>query len=272
MKKIIILLVFLVSGFASADAQSMLKVSLADRSVINISVDGRYFNKRGTTVTVGDLPPGRHSLKIFVASQDRRGRAREDVLYEGNVKTHNGSVTLFVYDANTDNIDIQEQDMDAYMANNPQPNNNAPMNNGNNGNNRFGYNDNNNYPNNQGNNNNYQNNNNGNYNNNNAPVASPAPVGTLTDDKTAKLKDRIAAKAADTQKLTELESALNDETYTTDQVGTMMDWLIFDETKVSFAKWAYTHVVDKDNFKSVENKFSYKNSQDDIDKFLQGQK
>jgi len=252
MKKLAILLLIVISGFTKSVAQSMLKVSLADRSVINVSVDGRYFNKSGQSVTVGDLPPGRHRLQIYGISQDRRGRAREEVIYEGKVRTSTGSITIVVYDANTDNIDVQDQDMGNYTI----PQQNGSVNNGN-------------YPNNNAYNNQDNRYDNNNY-NNNGPAASPA--GSLTDDKISKLKDAVAAKATDLQKSDALKDALKNETFTTDQVSVMMGWLIFDETKVAFAEWAYSNTVDKNNFYNLENQFSYKNSQDDLDKFLQQHK
>ena len=65
-----------------------------------------------------------------------------------------------------------------------------------------------------------------------------------------------------------LKDGLNGEKITTDQVSVMMDWFNFEATKVDFAKWAYPNTVDKENFISLENKFSYKNYQDDLDKFI----
>ena len=278
MKKLFVILLLLAIGVAPAMAQSMLKVSLSDRTPINVSLDGRYFNKTGQSVTVGDLPPGRHYLKIYETSEDRRGRAVQDVIYQGNVNTSYGAVTLFVLDANSGQTDIQHQDMSTYSANtqpmNSQGNGGAADNNGGNYNNNGNNNSNNGNYNNQQQNNNYdQNNNNGNNNNNNAPVASPISadeIATLTDSKIAKLKTKVAGKAADTQKLIVLKDALGSEKFTTDQLTDMMSWLIFDSSKVEFAEWAYPNTTDKENFSNLDSKFSYKTSQDDLDKFLQG--
>ena len=280
MKKLLVILVLSASGITPSMAQSMLKVSLSDRTPINVSLDGRYFNKTGQSVTVGDLPPGRHALKIYETYQDRHGRAVQDVVYQGNVTTANGMVTLFTYEVTNGGFSIDDQDMSTYSANtqpmNNQGNGGGADNNGGNYNNNGNNNNNNGNYNNQPQTNNYdQNNNNGNYNNSNngAPVASPVSadeIATLTDGKIAKLKTKVAGKAADTQKLIVLKDALGSEKFTTDQLTDMMSWLIFESSKVEFAEWAYPNTTDKENFSNLDSKFSYKTSQDELDKFLQG--
>ena len=178
MKKLLIFFVALATGITTSFAQSMLKVSMTDRSVINVSVDGRYFNKSGQSVTVGDLPSGKHYIQIFATSEDRRGRARQEIVYDGKVKTSQGLITVFVYDPNSGQADIQQQDMSTYV---PPVDNNPPVNG------------------------NYSNN--GNYNN-----TSPAPLvaqSTLTNDKINAVKDKVAAKNGDTQKMNVLKDELS---------------------------------------------------------------
>lgn len=264
MKKVFIFLL-LTAISVKAGAQSMLKVSLTDRTIINISVDGRYFEKQGTSVTVGDMPEGRHYLKIYVAMPNRRGRMKETVVYEGQIQTYTGSVSLFTFNMSSGQYNIEEQSINANTNNLPPENNQNtgyPANNGNNS-----------TPDNST----YQGNNQDNTGNNSSGTAvaspvSPESVPTLSDNKVSKLKTKIAAKPTDTQKIAALKDGLKDEQFTTDQVSDMMGWLIFESSKVTFAEWAYSHTVDKENFSSLENKFSYKNSQDDLEKFIRDQK
>ena len=110
MKKLLAVLIFIGTGITGAMAQSYIKVNMTDGSPLNVSVDGRYFNKRGTSVTVGDLPPGKHFLQIYTMRSDRRGRGREDVIYEGKIKTFNGGVTLVSYDPNSGEVMTYQQD------------------------------------------------------------------------------------------------------------------------------------------------------------------
>jgi Domain of unknown function (DUF4476) len=249
MRQLLVLL-FAGASFIGADAQSMLKVRLSDGSPINVAVDYRYFNKKGTSITVGDLPPGRHFVQIYFASENRRGRRYEEVIYEGKVKTHVGGIILLTYDPETRQVQMDEQDMDAYMNGQPQQGqeaqqpaqNDMPANDGGNGN--YGSNE------------------------NTAPGASPAPTGTLEDARIDNLKTRVAAKSTDTEKMKELKDALGNDTYTTYQVGSMMDWFSFESTKVDFAKWAYAKTVDKDYFTDLESKLTYKNYREELDAFI----
>lgn len=260
MKKLWIVLLLAV-GITSAEAQSMLRVHLTDNTPVNVAVDGRYFNKRGTGVTVGDLPPGRHLLQIYQATQDRRGRTFQDVIYEGKVKTYNGMISLFTYDPASNGIDIQQQDINTYSNNLPpeaqgQNQNQRQYNNN-------GYN---------GNQDNYAGNND---NNDAAPDISPVSadkIGTLTDTKIDALKNKVAAKNTDTEKMKLLKDGLKDEKMTTNQVGVMIDWFGFESSKVDFAKWAYDNTVDNEYFSDLDAKFTYKNYQEDLDKFIQSKK
>ena len=260
MKSLILSFLLPVTIITGAQGQSMLKVHLADNSQINVSVDGRYFNVKGTSVTVGDLPPGRHAFTIYAVQQDRRGRGREESVYSGRVTTHAGYVTLFTYDPYSQQTDVQEQEANTYAQVPHQPDN--------------GYG--------SGNNNNTQapqvNNNNNDYGNDNkyiqpsdAPLASPvAPesMATLTGDKTDKLKKKAADKKTDTEKMNVLKEGLAGEKITTDQVGAMMDWFNFESSKVDFAKWAFQNTVDKENYTNLETKLTYKNYEDDLDTFI----
>ena len=258
MKKFFAIVSLFVAGYNVAEAQSMLKVNLTDNSQINIALDNRYFNKRGASVTVGDLPPGRHTLEIYATYQDNQGRTQEQIVYTGRIKTTAGVITLFQYDPANDQKSIQQQDMDTYTSNN------FPQNNGgNSGNNDQNMNNEQAPPQDNGNNGNGYDNNSG-----GGSVASPAPVSSLTEEKADKLKTAVEKKVTDTEKLKTLKDGLKGETLTTDQVSGMMDWFSFEDSKVDFAKWAYNVVVDKDDYRSLENKFSYKASQDALETFI----
>jgi len=256
MKKFFAIVSLLSAVYNVAEAQSMLKVSLSDNSQINIALDDRYFNKRGASVTVGDLPPGRHYLEIYTTYQDSRGRAQEQVVYQGRIKTTAGVITLFQYDPANNQKYVQQEDMEAYTSNN-FPQNSGSTDNGQNMNNDQVA-----PPNNSNNDNGYDNSNDG------GSVASPAPTSSLTEEKADKLKTTVEKKVTDTEKLKALKDGLKGETLTTDQVSGMMDWFNFESSKVDFAKWAYNVVVDKDNYRSLENKFSYKASQDDLESVI----
>ena len=266
MKRSVIILLLLVLSTTASFAQNMLKVSTSDKAVINVSVDGRYFNKSGTSVTVGDLPPGRHFLQIYTGIQDASGGLRQTMIYDGKVKIHPGMILLFVLDAQSDQPMIQEQDINSYVNNNPLPpytpnsaavnNTNVAPDNGSMGNNNG-------------------NNNNGNNNDDNSQVASPISaesVSTLTGDRMTEVKAQADAKKTDTDKMKVIKDELKNERISVDQIATMMAWLSFESTKLDFVEWAYNITADKENFGSLDNKFTFKNYQDDFRKFVTDKK
>ena len=261
MKKIIILIALVMLGIAGANAQSMLKVRLADGSRINISLNGRYFNKQGQTITVGDLPPGRQHLKIFRIAQNRWGRGYEELVYQGPVRTNYGMVTVFEYDPYTRMTDVQELEMN---RNTPPPShmNGEPGNTANMENNGRGITDN--IPQNEAN-----------------AVQAPLPPGTpaaspiaegktgsLTETKLQKLKSKTEAKATDTEKMKVLKDGLKNEQITTYDVSLMMDWFLFESSKVDFAAWAYNITVDHELYQDLDAKLKNNSSKGDLDNFI----
>jgi Domain of unknown function (DUF4476) len=260
MKKILVIAFLLCVAFEEVQAQSLVKVHLTDNSPLNVAIDGRYFNKTGTSVTVGDLPPGRHRITIYSVMPDRRGRGRESVVYEGKINTEYGMVTLFTYDPNSDQVTMDEQDVNtfnsslpangnvpAYDMSKPQQDPQQP-----NAYRRRGrlYGD------------------DGGNDGNAAPVASPARIGSFNDAKMGDLKQKVDAENTDTKKTNVLKQGLEKETMTTYQVSQMMDWLEFEDSKVAFAEWAYDKVTDKDFYTDLENKLTYQNYRDELDQFI----
>jgi hypothetical protein len=252
MKNLLLLVALLTSGISAALAQSVLKVRLADNSPINIALNGRYFEKTGQTITVGDLPPGRQRLKIYSISRTRWGSAHEDMIYQGTVHTSPGMVTMFVYDPFTRETNVQDQDM-----NQPVQENFTPPTNSGNGQpeNNYG---------------------NGEINvqaplPEGTPVASPiaeGKTGTLTDAKIEKLKTQADAKNSDTDKMKVLKSGLKDEQITTFDVSRLMDLFLFESSKVDFAAWAYNITVDHELYHDLDAKLKNAGAKEDLDKFI----
>jgi hypothetical protein len=251
MNKAIIGLILMTGWVSAANAQSLLKVHLTSGEPLTVAVDGRYFNKRGTSVTVGDLPAGRHFVQIYGMRRTWGGRMREDIIYEGRVRTSEGMITLLQYDPVNRITNTQMDLATSYNAGQPAMQEQQGL---------ISNNDNN-QPTQQQEQEIADNNDNG-------PVASPVPVGTLTQEKIDQLKKEVDSKKTDTDKMNALKNALNKETYNSVQVATMMEWFSFEGSKVEFAEWAWNDMVDRENFQSLEVGLKYKNYQDDMEKFL----
>jgi hypothetical protein len=86
----------------------------------------------------------------------------------------------------------------------------------------------------------------------------------------AKVEQKVKDKITDTDKLKQLQSSLKKKSFDTNQLTQMMGWLNFEQSKLEFAKWAYTHTTDKNNFAEVENKFSDNNNRNELDSYING--
>ncbi len=293
MKQVFSILFILSAGSLTSQAQSMLKVSLSDKTPIKVAVDGRYFNNRGQTVTVADLPSGKHNLKIFALTTTRRGTQIDEVIFEGKIKTYRGQLTKFVYDRNSGMAEESEQDID---LNNISPQTND-RDNAESFNNR--------------NLNNYDTRNDGTANQqsttsiaDNQDAPPPLPAGTplasaetpnseldalekgavdetkpvaktnvpLKDAKMEKARKKVAAKGTDTDKLETAKTIFKNEKLTTAKVITILGWFDFENSKVDFAKWAYANTTDKANFKKVKATLTMKSYKEEMDKFLKNNK
>jgi Domain of unknown function (DUF4476) len=249
MRKLFLAILFVLFFVADTYAQSMLKVRVSDGRRINVWLDGRYFNKQGTSVTVGDLPAGRHILRIYSLTMTRSGRSRDEVIYQGMIKTFRGKITMVNYDPVSEDIDIRAEETDGRA---PVQDQVAGVQKGEVENNSQTVQD----------------------DQSGRPVASPVAVeelSTLNDGKIDKLKTKVSAKKADTEKMNLLKEGLTEETLTTKQVSLFMDWLGFESSKVEFAEWAYPKTVDKESYSDLLSKLKYKNYQDELEKFLAAQ-
>jgi hypothetical protein len=266
MKRSIVVLLITFAFVAQAGAQAVLKVQLADHSRFNVSVNGRYFNKRGTSITVGDLPPGNHRLKIFKVTFDRWGTAYDRPIYQGTIKIRQGMFTQFVYDPFTRRGSYDTQPLNNYgsiAADQPSPGSNQyrPDNNNSGVNNPP-----------PANNNQMPDADEVATSNPDMPVASPIESGSLTDEAMAQLKGKMEKLKTDTEKLKLIKSELKRETYTVFQVGDMLDWFLFESTKLDFAKWAYSSTTDQSFYDDLSNKFSLGDSKESLAKFIKSKK
>jgi len=222
----------------NAGAQSKLRVSLLDNSRISIEVDYNHFRKIGTSITVDNMPEGRHQLRIFEERNNAFGRPVHDLIYEGRVKTKSGNITIFELDPESGATNVYDEDIDSFNSNptiSPSSNGGDQLNNVNASNNYS---------------------------------AGQHPNPTLTAEKMKTMKGIVDAHDADSRKITDLKDALVGEKISTDQVATMMSWLGFESTREEFAEWAYDIVVDKENYNTLDTKFNYEEYKEMFDNFM----
>lgn len=248
-------------------AQSVLHVQMRDNSRFNISVNGRFFNRQATSITVGDLPPGRHHIQLYLLVYNRWGRGYDKVVFSGWVNTSYRMITNFVYDPYMRRARVSEvpmsgrYDAERDVTRNGQEQYNLSYNEGVTDNT------------NDGRNTTAQTKPDGETNiKSSSAVASPLPTGTLTDEKVTELKKKCDSKKTDSERMALLKTELSKETFNTIQVGAMMDWFLFESSKLEFAKWAYNKTADKAYYNDLSAKFVNKSAKDELTQFVQKMK
>lgn len=247
MKKLLFTLILMAVTVANLFAQSrrsIIKVRLSDNCRLAVSINDRYYDKQGTSITIGDLPAGRHYIKIYryvPYATGRGGKAR--VVYSGGIRLSEGTISEFTYDvrrneiyATTEFIDDTYDDRrddrrdDRYDDRRDD---------------RYEERD-------------------DIYNNRRGRV--------WTQQDMSDLKKRVDDRMMDGEKQKLMQSVLQDRRYTTEQMRTMLNWLSFESTKVEVAKWGYDNVSDKQNYWKLESEFTFSSSKDEFNNYINGRR
>jgi len=247
---------------------STLHVRLADNSHLRVALDGRRFDKHGTSLTVGDLPAGRHYLQVFALDGDQGGRG--ELVYRGYVKVHRGSYAECVIDPNTGDIQVNEEadngDSRYSYSQRQRSNGNerddrqyeeqAPPQddiyaNGNADDRRTD---------------------DRNPDNTNAPAIGSFGTGAMSKGDMDGLKSMVRGKDGDNEKLQTMKTELRGKSFTTEQVTKMMSWLNGDDSRLELAEWAYPETTDKENYRKLGSAFSKGSYLKDLDNFIDSRK
>lgn len=234
---------------------STLRIRLSDNSHLRVSLDSRSFDKHGTSLTVGDLPGGRHYLQVYALDGDDRGRGQ--LVYRGYVKVHRGSYADCVIDPNTGDIQVNEEadngderDGRQYEEQQAPPQDDIYANgdkNDSGGDNRKP-------------------------DNADAPAIGSFGTGAMSRGDMDGLKSMVRGKDGDNEKLQTMEAELKGKSFTTEQVSKMMGWLGGDDSRLELAEWAYPQTTDKDNYRKLGSAFAKGSYLKDLDDFIDSRK
>ena len=266
MKKLAVFMLLLLCAATTIYAQGRrgaLNVRLSDNYPITLAIDGRYYDKYGPELTIGNLPAGEHFLKIYTYTAYNDGKARAHLVYSDYVRIKRHTLTALVMDAHSGEVSITRSDMDE--EDNDYEDGDA-----------YNY---------RGNDNLYDDNTTAktsdvhNYTgltvieapkdkNIYADDMSKWPLSSMSDDEVKRLSVKVKNRIDDSGKLKEIEDALEKKSITVDQLVTMVKWLNFDDSKVKLAKWAYSHTTDKQHYDEVSKQLTYANSKNELSIFI----
>lgn len=259
MKKIILFAcLFMASTLTFAGWKSaMLRLKHETGRSISVTIDGRKYNKIGRSITVSDLPPGNHRIKIYRYSSNGYGYSGGVLIYQGMLNMRPGRIYYAV--VSNDGLDVEENcciddyghwnqndqwdDFDDYQS----PDSNDPDDRNWNNNNRW----------NQDRRDNYDDNSWGNYH------------GQMSEGRFQSLIDQIRKASFESSKTSVAKQALRNNRITCSQLLRILNEFSFESTKLQFAKDAYRSVVDRNNYFQVNDAFTFQSSKDELLEFLE---
>lgn len=241
MKKIILLSVFALLIIPAADARqhknkAALKIQSADQENISITVDGKAYNEQSDEITIRDIAPGKHTVKVLFQADDEPRSARD----KRHTTTKTFSVTvkpglLTTAEVASDGSAVAI-DTEAYEEGNNREEKEMPEEKARPGKDRD---------------------------DEDKPAAgnrknsrdSYTPATPLTAKDITFIKQRIQKKSGDNDRLETMEEEIGERPYKTEQIRTMLHWLKSESTRLRFAEWAYDGVIDTENYKKLATEF-----------------
>jgi hypothetical protein len=97
------------------------------------------------------------------------------------------------------------------------------------------------------------------------PVGCPMPV---SESEFNQMKESIRAKSFEETKLTISKQILKDNCVTSAQVRDLLGLFDFENTKLEFAKYAYSKTYDTGNYYKVNDAFEFESSVDELNKYI----
>jgi len=219
------------TSFAQTEEGGAIRVTLNDHTPFRLVVDGRVYKKHGTSLTVGNLPRGKHNIQVFAYYPGSPRPMRRDLIYDGRIKIHDNEFLNVIVNVNTGDAKIIVGTPPAQDNSNSVGNddiyNNKPK----------------------------------------GPELQDQPH-TISQDELNNIQKQVNDQLTDTDKEKTLQSLLKKKQLSTKQVAQIFTWFNFDDTKVDFAKWAYDHVVDTQSYSALENGLSNDNARNELHKYI----
>ncbi|HET8573072.1 MAG TPA: DUF4476 domain-containing protein [Edaphocola sp.] len=240
MKKLLFLsliLLFCASvGFAQS-RRSTIRFSLSDGSRIAVAMNGRYFDKTGRGLTVGDVPGRKLDVKIYrYRPYARRSGGKATLVFSGKIKIEKGGTYDAVVDAQTGQLYLTEvNNLDNIVGKLPPPEANQPV--------------------------------------DETPgiteSAMPHVPAAGSSPALQQLKTKMYGQISDAKKLkTALHFLQKQNSLNAEDLRLICSWLLFDDNRLSFVRQAYDKVSDKENLGSVRSVFTETANQQAFDRML----
>ena len=262
----LLLCLFAVSFISTTvHAQSKLSITMVGNAAIRMQIDDKHYFCQDNSLTVEDLAPGYHSVKLFVVKKDRwNNSASGQMIYNASLFLKPQFYTDIVVNRFGKTL-VDEQPFsrgdfyDSNDFNNDRGRDLRPIDprggNGNGNGNGGGY------GNGNGNNNGYGGNNNYNI--------QPMP---MADDAFASAREAVRKESFDNSKLVIAQQIADKNYFTTAQARELARLFSFDDRKLDFLKYAYGRTLDRNNYFIVNDVFAFSKSKEDLANYIKNYK
>lgn len=252
MKKLIFTFLILV-GLMSVQAnalKSILRIKMHDHSSLYVVFDNQIINSNNSTCLISNVSAGYHFIKVFRINQGHGNNhpSMHRPVFQGNIFIPCGYRILAMINRFNQYFIVKKAPLNQHYPNNY-------------------YND---YENNDTYNGFYDQDNgsncNGDY--NNYPASDNLVCMNLYSFQA--LKSSIENKNFENSKLLIARQAATSNYFTSQQIFELTCLFTYESTKLEFAKFAYAHTIDKQNYYLVNNAFGFESSIMDLDGYIRG--
>ncbi len=259
MKNKIFLLLFLLISWAgiavkAQNRNSAIQFKLRNNKLLTIVIDGRHYRRYGRSITFGDVPPGKHDIKVYryYPNDDPRydgygTRARAVLVYKGRMYLDPATMYYCTIDPEYRTMSIRESRHIPYEINEETyPTGDAP---------NFleddeveaqiEYNK-----------------------QRNKKQSELQDPGLLSEQQLEELKLAVRQRSSNSEKTKLIEQYLGGKSLYTQQVSEIISWLSFENSKLQIAKYCYPLVKDPENYMRISNSLTFQSSKKELDQVM----
>ena len=209
-------------------AQTKLSITMAGNTAIRIVIDDRNYICQDNSLTIDDLTPGYHSIKLFLVKKERwNNPSYGQMVYNANIMLKSQAYTdIMVNRFGKALLDEQPLSRGDYYDNDRGWNNNNPVNN------------------------------------------TPRSPQQMQDNAFAAAREAIRKENFDNSRMTVAQQIADNNYFTAAQVKELIKLFSFEERRVDFAKYAYGKTIDRNNYFILNEVFNFTKSKEDLADYI----
>jgi len=217
---------------------SMIKIKDMENRDIMIEVDGRRFNKVNKVLTLGNMPSGRHWIRVYSVFQNRRGRTKTRMIYNGALNTR-ASRAYFITVDDYEALHITETSyakaMDAGANDRWSGRENARERT---------------------------------YNTRPSFQSPNGHIDYMSSGQFDELMTKVKDATYESTRLDMIKSAVDGPGISANQLADVMSELSFENSRIEIAKYSYPKLSDKENIFGVLKAFKFDSSRDEFETYI----